>query len=40
MIVYFFIDGVGFGENDINQNPFARYANGFFLPLAGKDLPA
>jgi len=40
VIVYFFIDGVGFGENDINQNPFARYANGFFLPLAGKDLPA
>ncbi|MBK8395765.1 MAG: alkaline phosphatase family protein [Leptospiraceae bacterium] len=39
MIVYFFIDGVGFGENDIEKNPFAKFAKGFFLPLANKPLP-
>lgn len=39
MIFYFFIDGIGFGEDDETINPFAKYAKGFFLPLAKKSLP-
>lgn len=40
MFLYIFLDGVGFGKNDPTINPFARYATGFFLPLAQKSLPA
>ncbi len=39
MIFYLFIDGIGYGENNIERNPFTKYANGFFLPLGGKQLP-
>lgn len=39
MIFYVFIDGIGFGENDPEKNPFSRYAKGIFLPLGGKSLP-
>ncbi|MDX1959427.1 MAG: metalloenzyme [Leptospiraceae bacterium] len=38
MIIYIFLDGIGFGENDPEKNPFAKYAKSFFLPLAGKEL--
>ena len=39
MIFYFFIDGIGFGENDESKNPYAKFAKGFFLPLANKPVP-
>ncbi|ASV12002.1 metalloenzyme [Leptospira santarosai] len=39
MIFYMFIDGIGFGPDDPETNPFSRYANSFFLPLAGKPIP-
>ncbi|AOP35590.1 metalloenzyme [Leptospira tipperaryensis] len=39
MIFYMFIDGIGFGPNDPESNPFARYAKSFFLPLADKPIP-
>ncbi|ABJ77170.1 metalloenzyme [Leptospira borgpetersenii] len=39
MIFYMFIDGIGFGPDDPETNPFSRYANSFFLPLAGKSIP-
>ncbi|MCB1190052.1 MAG: metalloenzyme [Leptospiraceae bacterium] len=39
MILFIFIDGVGFGENNSDVNPFAKYAKGFFLPLADKSIP-
>ncbi|WP_039948428.1 alkaline phosphatase family protein [Leptospira fainei] len=39
MIFYVFIDGIGFGENDPEKNPFARFSTGIFLPLAGKEIP-
>lgn len=39
MILFIFIDGIGFGENDPEINPFAKYANSFFLPLANKPFP-
>lgn len=39
MILYLFIDGIGFGKNNPDINPFSRYAKGFFLPLAEKPLP-
>lgn len=39
MILYIFLDGVGFGENNPEINPFAKFAKGFFLPLAGKPIP-
>lgn len=38
MIFYIFIDGIGFGENDPDKNPFSKYAQGIFLPLGGKTL--
>jgi hypothetical protein len=38
LIFYLFIDGVGFGKNDLDINPFTRYAEGFFLPLANKSI--
>ncbi len=37
MILYIFLDGIGFGENDTSKNPFSRFAKGFFLPLGGKE---
>ncbi|TGK07367.1 metalloenzyme [Leptospira semungkisensis] len=40
MIFYVFIDGIGFGEKDPEKNPFAKYANGIFLPLGGKEFPS
>ncbi len=43
-ILYVFIDGIGFGKNDPDTNPFARYAHSFFSPLADRppeaDVPA
>ena len=36
MIFFFFIDGIGFGEDNIEINPFALFAKSFFLPLANK----
>jgi hypothetical protein len=39
MIFYLFIDGIGFGENNIDKNPFTRYAQGFLAPLGGKEVP-
>ena len=36
MIFFFFIDGIGFGRNNKNENPFAIYSKNFFLPLADK----
>jgi hypothetical protein len=39
MIFYLFIDGIGYGENNIEKNPFTKFANGFFLPLGGRPLP-
>jgi hypothetical protein len=39
MIFYLFLDGVGFGENNPDKNPFTKYSSGFFLPLGGKSLP-
>lgn len=36
MIFYVFFDGIGYGENDPQKNPFARCAQSFFLPLAAK----
>lgn len=39
MIFYMFIDGIGFGPDDPETNPFSRYAKSFFLPLAGKPIP-
>lgn len=39
MIFYMFIDGIGFGPDDPETNPFSRYAKSFFLPLAGKSIP-
>lgn len=38
MIFYFFVDGIGFGKNDSDINPFARYSQGIFSPLAGHPL--
>jgi hypothetical protein len=38
MIFYFFVDGIGFGKNDTDTNPFARYSQGIFAPLAGQPL--
>lgn len=35
-----FIDGIGFGPDDPTTNPFSKYAKSFFLPLAGKPIPA
>ncbi len=40
MLLYIFLDGIGFGKNDPSINPFARYAKGFFLPLAERSLPS
>jgi hypothetical protein len=39
MILYVFIDGVGFGSNNPQTNPFARYSRSFFKPLAGLEIP-
>lgn len=39
MIYYIFLDGVGFGEDSPEKNPFSKFAKGFFLPLAGKKIP-
>ena len=39
MIFYFFIDGIGYGENNPQKNPFSKFAKSFFLPLGGKALP-
>ncbi|MGJ4787211.1 metalloenzyme [Leptospira koniambonensis] len=39
MIFYVFIDGIGFGENNPDKNPFSKYAKGIFLPLGGKSIP-
>ena len=39
MIFYLFLDGIGYGEDNPEINPFARYANSFFLPLANKEIP-
>ncbi|WCL48445.1 metalloenzyme [Leptospira sp. GIMC2001] len=36
MIFYVFLDGIGFGRNDTDTNPFARFSQNFFLPLASK----
>lgn len=35
-IIFFFIDGIGFGKNDSGINPFTRYGRDFFSPLGGK----
>jgi hypothetical protein len=37
MILYIFLDGIGFGEKNPSKNPFTRFAKGFFLPLGGKE---
>lgn len=37
MIYYIFIDGIGFGKNDVSVNPFSRYAKSVLIPLSGKD---
>lgn len=39
MILYIFIDGIGFGKNDPLVNPFSVYSKSFFLPLAEKSFP-
>ena len=39
MIIYLFLDGIGFGKNDPTINPFSKYARSFFLPLADRKLP-
>ncbi|MCB1180134.1 MAG: metalloenzyme [Leptospiraceae bacterium] len=38
MILYIFIDGIGFGENNPEINPFTKFAKSFFLPLGGKEV--
>lgn len=37
MILYIFIDGVGFGEGNPEKNPFTKFSESFFLPLGGKE---
>ena len=37
MIYYIFIDGVGFGKKNRNENPFARFAKSVLMPLGGRD---
>lgn len=37
MIFYLFLDGVGYGENDPDKNPFRKFSRSFFLPLGGMD---
>lgn len=34
--IYFFIDGIAFGENNPDRNPFTRYANSVLSPLGGE----
>lgn len=40
MILYLFVDGIGYGQNNPNQNPFAKFAQSFFLPLCLKSIPS
>ena len=35
-IIYLFIDGIGFGAQDSERNPFTRYARSYLTPLGGK----
>ncbi len=34
-IIYLFIDGIGFGQNDPDTNPFRRYATSYLSALSG-----
>ncbi len=34
-IIYFFIDGIGIGENSPSKNPFSRYAQNVLQVCAG-----
>jgi hypothetical protein len=36
MIFYVFLDGIGFGENRTDTNPFSRFSKSVFQPLGGK----
>ena len=35
-IIYIFYDGIGYGKNDSNINPFTRYAHTYLSALGGK----
>lgn len=35
MIFYVFLDGIGYGGNSRDTNPFARYSRSIFQPLGG-----
>ncbi|MCC6275878.1 MAG: metalloenzyme [Leptospiraceae bacterium] len=39
MILYIFIDGIGFGKDTPDSNPFARFKTEFFSPLAEIAIP-
>ncbi|MBE7412277.1 MAG: metalloenzyme [Leptospiraceae bacterium] len=39
MILYIFIDGIGFGKNTPDTNPFAKFPTEFFSPLAEITIP-
>ena len=34
-IIYLFIDGIGLGKNDLNTNPFTKYAQSYLSVLGG-----
>ncbi|MCB1157307.1 MAG: metalloenzyme [Leptospiraceae bacterium] len=39
MISFVFIDGIGYGKDDSEKNPFSRFATDFFLPLTERKFP-